>query len=494
MEKKFNEKQIVNQKMICSYTIVAFILLVAYLLELVKGSRSIGYIVVFSVLLFVPLIFCNILYRKNPEDEKIRWVTGICYGIFYAFILWTSTSVLSFVYAIPILVALQVYQASRFALIVGLEIIIINIINVVINLLNGKGTKDDIVNYEIQIALILLVVFLGYFVSKALEHISQEKLGMLREEKEKAEVVLKHVTETTVTLSEKMSDIDKTTKRIASRGEESRKAIHDIADGAETLVNTLQKQLSMSGEITALTEATVKDIYAMGELVKSTTVAAREGNENMLQLNKASEASHTASGEVNESMESLTNKTQEATAILALIERIAAQTNLLALNASIEAARAGEAGKGFAVVADEIRNLAEETKDATQKITNILEELDQHTKKAEGSVQILLDVNNTQTEVTEKVSANFVQIRDNIGEIGNQMYAQYEQMMKTSSANTEIAKSIEELNMFGQELMTGMGNTMEATGETIDGTARISSYFGKIMEQVGALEGVVTSK
>ena len=47
----------------------------------------------------------------------------------------------------------------------------------------------------------------------------------------------------------------------------------------------------------------------------------------------------------------------------------------MALNASIEAARAGEAGKGFAVVADEIRELSVQTKDATEKIRGIIEEL-----------------------------------------------------------------------------------------------------------------------
>ncbi len=64
--------------------------------------------------------------------------------------------------------------------------------------------------------------------------------------------------------------------------------------------------------------------------------------------------------------------------------KIAKQSNLLALNAAIEAARVGESGKGFAVVASEFRKLADNTSKLSKEIKNIVEELAQALKEAEG--------------------------------------------------------------------------------------------------------------
>jgi methyl-accepting chemotaxis protein len=64
----------------------------------------------------------------------------------------------------------------------------------------------------------------------------------------------------------------------------------------------------------------------------------------------------------------LTEAAGSMSSIVQLIGDITGQINLLALNATIESARAGEAGRGFAVVAAEVKNLANQAKQATDKI------------------------------------------------------------------------------------------------------------------------------
>ncbi len=71
----------------------------------------------------------------------------------------------------------------------------------------------------------------------------------------------------------------------------------------------------------------------------------------------------------------LSDDTRHVEEIISAVQDLADQSHLLAVNASIEAARAGDQGKGFAVVAHEIKSLADQSKDATEKITLMLQEI-----------------------------------------------------------------------------------------------------------------------
>ncbi|MFL7790598.1 MAG: methyl-accepting chemotaxis protein, partial [Anaerolineae bacterium] len=73
-----------------------------------------------------------------------------------------------------------------------------------------------------------------------------------------------------------------------------------------------------------------------------------------------------------ENILALSEQTQQIGEIIATVNDIATQSNMLALNASVEAARAGEHGKGFAVVAAEVRNLSEQSRQATAQVREIL--------------------------------------------------------------------------------------------------------------------------
>ncbi len=107
-------------------------------------------------------------------------------------------------------------------------------------------------------------------------------------------------------------------------------------------------------------------------------------------------------------LETLNHNMEEMHSIVELIGGITSQTSLLALNASIEAARAGDAGKGFAVVASEITGMASQTKEATVKITELIQNVTSAINEVVTVIQQMIDGINQEKENAKKHGKQFL--------------------------------------------------------------------------------------
>jgi methyl-accepting chemotaxis protein len=112
-----------------------------------------------------------------------------------------------------------------------------------------------------------------------------------------------------------------------------------------------------------------------------------------------------------ETVASLTESSLQIEEVVKLIDQIASQTRLLALNATIEAARVGELGKGFAVVANEVKELANQTQSATQRVSDQVSMIQNASKDA---VSVMADVGTT-VELMNEVVADMVRAVDGDG-------------------------------------------------------------------------------
>ena len=141
------------------------------------------------------------------------------------------------------------------------------------------------------------------------------------------------------------------------------------------------KVVKYAADTTAQVLARMRSEKVRG-MMESVAAGAEELNASVREISDAMSKSKgiaiTAVGRVesaDQQAKRLAEAAESMSSIVQMIGEITGQINLLALNATIESARAGEAGRGFAVVAAEVKNLANQAKQATDKIGQEIENL-----------------------------------------------------------------------------------------------------------------------
>ena len=194
------------------------------------------------------------------------------------------------------------------------------------------------------------------------------------------------------------------------------------------------------------------------------------------QANNVAEASNVTVSVI----QSLTAKVEEVKSFVESIINISNQTNLLALNASIEAARAGEAGKGFAVVADEIRQLSEQTKDASANITEIINKLNEDTRRANESIENSVSSVEKQNELIDDTRDKFNAMGEAVELLMKDINVAEESIKKILDSTTVISDNITHLSATGEEVAASSTEGLRMADTTVESMAKCK----KVLENI----------
>ena len=182
------------------------------------------------------------------------------------------------------------------------------------------------------------------------------------------------------------------------------------------------------------------------------------------------QVTHTGNDRITETdkiIRETTEKVQDVTGLISVINSIASKTNLLAMNAAIEAAHAGDAGRGFAVVAEEIRNLATSTSGNARIIADTLKELvDQINKAAESSQaggQAFREIDGGVHVLTESLK-HINSLSSSISEQSGQV-ADSAKSLKEITATT--AESMQEMTLGSKEIQDILTSSL-SVADTLD--------------------------
>lgn len=475
-EQRFNSARAMNKIAVACHMVIGLVLEVAYLMEVVKGSRTMGYYLVFSLITAVPVVLELLLYLKSPEDLRLRYVIGVAYSVFYLFVVFTTVNMIAFTYIIPICIVLMLYSDVKLCTWVSGIGFAVNVVFLAWQGIAGNIKSEDMATYEIRVAVLLLVVIFLFLATRTLERINQTKLQELDQEKDNVSSLLDRVMRVSGQMSGGILNVAQQMRDLGSAVEETRDAMQEVSAGTNETAETVQNQLVKTEEIQ-------NQIGQMGDVMNTISQSmagakdsVRNGRENLDILRTQMGNSENVGKMVVEDMKELETYTANMQTIIDMITNVASQTSLLALNASIEAARAGEAGKGFAVVATEISNLANQTQGATVNITDVIQSVSDKLKVAVNAVEELMASTQKQSESAVQAVESFEKIAENTNQVDEQSRRLDQAVKQLADANSVIVGSIQTVSA-----------VMEEVSAHSQETFRVSENNTKIVEEVDRL-------
>ena len=460
------------------HCLVCSIMSVAYFVEFLKGDRTLLYVLVTIVLAMAPVSGEFISYKKMHDTKMIKHFVGIGYAILYTFVMFTTNNHFTFVYVIPMLIAITVYNDFKYSLPIEVGMVIVNVVQLVMFFQRGIYTKADMASVGIQFFVIVLICGIQLYTSMVTERLNQWKLAEIKAEHEKTEELLMRIMDTSDKMTQQIAESAQKTASLGESMQAMKESMEEVNSGSNDTAEAVQSQLNQTEEIQAMVEQVEKGTENIIDSMNQNKEAIAQGNANVGILVKQAEETVESGKKVTEELSQLDTYMSQMNSILDIINSITSQTSLLALNASIEAARAGDAGRGFAVVASEISQMAQQTKDSTVQISQLIENVSNAIQMVVEVSSSMISMIESQNETTEKTAESFTVIEknsDNVYGHSNELAAY---VTKLADANKKIIDSISTISAISEEVAAHASDTLSATESN-----------NVIVEELAALSG-----
>lgn len=360
----------------------------------------------------------------------------------------------------------------------------------IINLQDNRQVSWMMVGISLIIAL--LVALIGYTISKSItvpiknmiavcqefangdfrdkprKYVSKNDIGYLADALANMRTELRQLFAKVIDSSEQVAA---SSEQLTATSEQSALAITQIAESITDVAASASVQMEAVNVSTDTVTKLATDIndassraVKVTNATKTTSDAVNTGNVSIKKVIEQMGYIEKTVADSSVVVSGLANKSKEIGVIVETIRGIADQTNLLALNAAIEAARAGEHGKGFTVVAEEVRKLAEQSKLASEQVSDLISGVQSETDRAVDSMHSGSEAIKIGTEVVSVAGASFDKIDESVNDIQEQIQVIVSLIDNMSKRSESIVSAAEAVENHSKKTM-GETQTISAASE-----------------------------
>lgn len=333
------------------------------------------------------------------------------------------------------------------------------------------GSRKDEVGVLTQAFARMIDVLRG--MADAAEKISSGDLRVVVQPQSKKDVLGNSLARMIASLRRMVSELSETVNALGSSASEILASTTQVASGTAETSTAINETTTTVEEVRQAARLSSDKANAVSENALRVAQVVRTGQ-------KAVEDTAAGIGEIREQMEAisrtivdLSDRSRAISGIIATVSDLADQSNLLAVNAGIEAARAGDQGKSFAIVAQEIRSLAEQSKQATAQIREILTDIQRSTgtavmaserggkaveagvkqsSQAGESIRVLADVSAEAAQAATQIAASSQQQVVGMDQIGTAMESVNLAGAQTAASMKQVETAARDLHEMGLRL------------------------------------------